>query len=142
MTVLRGNHEDMLLNVISAPEPGDRALDLWLWNGGELSLLPFARAHRAWFEALPYYAIRGPYLLVHAGVRPGVPLEDQRERDLIWIREPFLSQDHGLPYTVVHGHSITNDFEIERRNRRIGIDTGAFLSGKLTALRLEFETAS
>ncbi|KAA6184146.1 serine/threonine protein phosphatase [Thiohalocapsa marina] len=139
VTVLRGNHEDMLLDVVIDPDPDEHTLDLWLWNGGDLALLPFAREHRAWFEALPLYAIRGPYLFVHAGVRPGVPLEAQHEQDLIWIREPFLSRDHGLPYIVVHGHSITKDFRIERTNHRIGIDTGAFRSGTLTALPLEVD---
>lgn len=60
-------------------------------------------------------------------------------RDMIWIREPFLSRPHGLPYTVVHGHSITPDFKIERKPGRIGIDTGAYRSGKLTALVLEID---
>jgi serine/threonine protein phosphatase 1 len=52
---------------------------------------------------------------VHAGVRPGIPLEEQRDEDLIWIRKPFLSRRHGLPYTVVHGHTITRDHRIDRR---------------------------
>ncbi len=78
----------------------------------------------------------GNDLFVHAGVRPGVPLEEQAKDDLIWIRMPFLSRPHGLPYTVVHGHSITKDHQIERRPGRINLDTGAFSSGVLSSLRL------
>ena len=74
---------------------------------------------------------------MHAGVRPGVPLEQQKDDDLIWIRKPFLSKPHGLPYTVVHGHSITEEYGIERHPHRINLDSGAFISGILSSLRLE-----
>ena len=136
VTVLRGNHEQMLLDAIRETIPG-KATDLWLWNGGDLDLLPLAAEHRDWFEKLPYTAIRGNYLFVHAGVRPGVPLEEQAQDDLIWIRTPFLSRHHGLPYTVVHGHSITKNHQIDRRPGRINMDTGAFGSGVLSSLRLD-----
>jgi serine/threonine protein phosphatase 1 len=63
-----------------------------------------------------------------------VPLEEQRDEDLIWIRRPFLSRPHGLPYTVVHGHMITRDHQIDRRPHRINLDTGAFTSGLLSSL--------
>jgi len=53
--------------------------------------------HRDWLEALPLTAQRGSYLFVHAGVRPGVPLEEQQADDLLWIRRPFLTRNHGLP---------------------------------------------
>jgi serine/threonine protein phosphatase 1 len=77
----------------------------------------------------------GDYLFVHAGLRPGIPLAEQRVEDLRWIREEFTGsrRDHGL--VVVHGHTIVEAAEI--KPNRIGIDTGAFASGKLTALRLE-----
>lgn len=136
VTVLRGNHEQMLIDALAEDEP-DGATDLWEWNGGDTALLPFYRQHRAWFEALPRTAIRGNYLFVHAGVRPGVPLEQQKDDDLIWIRRPFLNRPHGLPYTVVHGHSITSDHRIDRRADRINLDTGAFTSGVLSSLRLD-----
>jgi len=135
VTVLRGNHEQMLIDALAEDEP-DAATDVWEWNGGDTALLPFNRQHRAWFEALPRMAIRGDYLFVHAGVRPGVPLEQQKDDDLIWIRRPFLNRPHGLPYTVVHGHSITSDHRIDRRADRINLDTGAFKSGVLSSLRL------
>ena len=135
VTVLRGNHEQMLLEALEEDEP-DAATDVWEWNGGDPDLLPFYRQHRAWFTALPHTAIRGAYLFVHAGVRPGVPLEQQKHDDLIWIRRPFLTRSHGLPYTVVHGHSITQDYRIDRRPDRINLDTGAFKSGVLSSLSL------
>ncbi len=136
VTVLRGNHEQMLLDALTEGEPG-KATDLWLMNGGDPEFLPVACEHQDWLAALPLMAIRGSYLFVHAGVRPGVSLADQQEDDLLWIREPFLRRDHGLPYTVVHGHTFRKDFQVARLPHRIGIDTGAFLSGRLTALRLD-----
>ena len=137
VTVLRGNHEQMLLDALdqdSNDSNGDGCE--WMENGGNWTLVAFARPHRDWFAALPYTAIRGHYLFVHAGVRPGVALKDQDVEDLIWIRQPFLDQPHGLPYTVVHGHTITPNCEIEHLPYRIGLDTGAFFSGRLSALRL------
>lgn len=135
VTVLRGNHEQMLLDAMAEDEP-DADTDLWEWNGGDTDLLPFYRKHRAWFEALPHTTIRGNYLFVHAGVRPGVPLEQQKDNDLLWIRQPFLNRPHGLPYIVVHGHTFNSDYCITRLPHRIGIDSGAFKSGQLTALPL------
>ena len=135
VTVLRGNHEQMLLDALTEDQPGP-ATELWEWNGGDLDLLPFARHHIDWFKALPFTAIRGSYLFVHAGVRPDVPLEEQQEEDLIWIRKPFLSRPHGLPYIVVHGHTITRGHQIDRHPHRINLDTGAFGSGILSSILL------
>lgn len=139
VTVLRGNHEQMLSDALAEDVPGT-ATDIWEWNGGDPSLLPFYRQHRKWFEALPYRAIRGRFLFVHAGVRPGVPLEQQKLDDLIWIRQPFLNRPHGLPYTVVHGHSITKNHRIDRRSDRINLDTGAFTSGVLSSVSLNISS--
>ena len=77
----------------------------------------------------------GDYLFVHAGIRPGVPLAEQARVDLRWIREPFLSDraEHG--FVVVHGHTIRK--QVEDRSNRIGIDTGAYRFGILTALGLQ-----
>ncbi|GAA0284415.1 metallophosphoesterase [Alteraurantiacibacter aestuarii] len=77
----------------------------------------------------------GDYVFVHAGIDPEVPLAEQRPQDLRWIREPFLS--HSEPYgtVVVHGHTISD--QPEDKGNRIGIDTGAYASGRLTALVLE-----
>lgn len=77
----------------------------------------------------------GDYLFVHAGIKPGVPVERQNVADLRWIREEFLEdrRDHGL--MIVHGHTITDG--VDERSNRIGIDTGAYQSGVLTAIGLE-----
>ena len=77
----------------------------------------------------------GDYLFVHAGIRPGVALADQRRADLRWIREAFLDHDESFGRVVVHGHTISDSAQI--RHNRIGIDTGAYRSGRLTALGLE-----
>jgi serine/threonine protein phosphatase 1 len=79
--------------------------------------------------------VEGDYLFVHAGIRPGIPLGLQKREDLLWIRSDFLDseEDHGR--VVVHGHTITDKPEV--RLNRIGIDTGAFFSDRLTCLVLE-----
>jgi len=77
----------------------------------------------------------GGYAFVHAGILPDVPLEDQSAKDLRWIREPFLSHAGHHSHVIVHGHTISRRAEL--RENRIGIDTGAFVSGRLTALVLE-----
>jgi serine/threonine protein phosphatase 1 len=136
VTVLRGNHEQMLIDALAEDTPGD-ATELWEWNGGNPEFLPVAREHRVWLESLPLTAVRGDYLFVHAGVRPGVPLQEQRSEDLLWIRGSFLKEPHGLPCTVVHGHTFQSDYRITHLPHRIGIDTGAFVSGRLTALPLD-----
>ena len=91
--------------------------------------------HRRFLDELADTFRFGDYLFVHAGIRPGVPLEEQSTTDLRWIREPFLSdtRDHGM--VVVHGHTICED--VEERGNRIAIDTGAFSSGRLTALVID-----
>lgn len=77
----------------------------------------------------------GDYILVHAGIRPGIAIERQSEQDLRWIREPFLksTRDHGG--IIVHGHTVMP--EVVERPNRIGIDTGAYETGVLTALVIE-----
>ena len=152
--VLAGNHEEMLLGSIDH----DETLRHFLRHGGKetmfsYGLLPeeYAQAkvdllrerlvqlvpesHIAFMRAMENQIVFGDYLFVHAGIRPGVPLGEQMLPDLRWIRREFL--DHAEPHShvVVHGHTITDD-PVERPNR-IGIDTGAFASGRLTALGLE-----
>ena len=77
----------------------------------------------------------GDYLFVHAGIRPGIDLAGQSQRDLRWIRAAFLDSDSDHGFMVVHGHSIAAD--VVERSNRIGIDTGAYASGVLTAIGLE-----
>lgn len=86
------------------------------------------------------YVIFGDFLFTHAGIRPGVPLLRQRSHELRWIREPFLNfkGDHGV--MVVHGHTISAEIEI--RENRIGIDTGAYKTGRLSAICIEDEHVS
>lgn len=158
LVALRGNHEDAMTRFLDDPAT---AAD-WFRFGGLATLesygvaldprLPgparITAAHAALRAALPARHLAllrgmrpslavGDYLLVHAGVRPGVPLDGQDPVDLMWIREEFLDSaaDHGK--VVVHGHTIVRAPEV-RRNR-IGIDTGAFATGRLTALVLDGE---
>jgi serine/threonine protein phosphatase 1 len=93
------------------------------------------RAHREFLESFADTFRFGDYLFVHAGIRPGITVEEQDRHDLRWIREPFLSdaKEHG--FIVVHGHTIVG--RVEERPNRIAIDTGAYHSGVLTALAVE-----
>ncbi|KHL24458.1 serine/threonine protein phosphatase [Croceibacterium mercuriale] len=92
----------------------------------------------AWLQGLEDMVTIGDYLFVHAGINPAVPLAEQQTKDLRWIREPFLSHGKPHPLMVVHGHTIVD--APEERTNRIGIDTGAYRTGRLTALRLEGTT--
>ncbi len=156
---LRGNHEELMLRFLDDPETGPE----WFFNGGDATLFSYGvkpnnplvsgmaaaalrhqlvarlpEPHLALLRSLGLYHVERDYLFVHAGIRPGVPIEDQLELDLTWIRDDFLDSraDHGK--VVVHGHTITG--EPEFRANRIGIDTGAFLSGRLTCLVLDGAT--
>lgn len=90
--------------------------------------------HLSFIDVLPISLRVGPFLFVHAGIRPGVALPDQTDEDMLWIREPFLSVGPQLPFTVVHGHSPVPEPDFGRS--RIGIDTGAYGSGKLSVLKI------
>jgi serine/threonine protein phosphatase 1 len=94
--------------------------------------------HLQFLEALPFFHELGGYYFAHAGVRPGVSLEQQEPADLLWIREEFLFSNKEFGKTVVHGHSPTEN--PVRRINRIGIDTGAYATGRLTAAVLEGST--
>lgn len=152
---LLGNHEEVLLRILK----GDAQLiTKWRWFGGAESLESYGvdpsqfshltdeealalvrraipKEHVEFLESFADSCRFGDYLFVHAGIRPGVELEQQRQSDLRWIREPFLldESDHG--FVVVHGHTIAR--EVEVRPNRIGIDTGAYRTGVLTALAIE-----
>jgi serine/threonine protein phosphatase 1 len=153
---LKGNHEALLLDFVADPDK----LDHWRRNGGGATMdsygvdvagLLAAKAspvvwHAAFIAKLPephlafYTSLRlhvsvGDYLFVHAGIRPGVPLDAQDETDLIWIRHEFLDATGPFGPVVVHGHTPV-DAPVVTPNR-IGIDTGAVFSGRLTALRLQ-----
>ena len=150
---LMGNHEAMLLAALNNDTQQDT--DRWLDNGGAESLaswgLKSSTRPRDWLAAIPpahqvllrdlrpLHELEG-YLFVHAGVRPGVPLVQQRRNDLLWIRESFLAWEGVmLPETpdrvIVHGHT-PSDQPVLRANR-IGLDTGAGRGGALTCAVLE-----
>ncbi|MEZ6002153.1 metallophosphoesterase family protein [Hyphomonas sp.] len=90
--------------------------------------------HLKFYQNLQHYYVTGDYLFVHAGLRPGEALENQTVRDMLWIREEFLDAEEQFPQVVVHGHTPADG--VFRDDRRIGLDTGAFISGKLSAVRL------
>ena len=152
--ILAGNHEEMFLL-------GFTNLDVlrhFLRHGGRETLLSYGldrarynaasieevqammeaavpEADRAFIAGFEDKIAIGDYLFVHAGIDPAVPIEEQKTSDLRWIREPFLSHEEPHGPVVVHGHTIAGD-PVETGNR-IGIDTGAYASGRLTALVLE-----
>jgi serine/threonine protein phosphatase 1 len=149
---LRGNHEEALLRFLADALAGPT----WLANGGMAAIDSYAGPqrdahdllslqealqrglpgeHRSWLESLPHSHAEGDYFFAHAGVRPGVPLHRQDPMDLMWIRREFLDSAAEFGKVVVHGHTVT-DQPVQRHNR-IGIDTGAYRSGRLTALVAE-----
>ena len=152
---LLGNHEEVLLRVLDG-EP-DIAYD-WLGFGGDacvesygvdaasLQAMDEARIAQVLRGAIPASHIAflksfgdtfrfGDYLLVHAGIRPGVAIEAQKPQDLRWIRRPFLADEHDHGCLVIHGHTISEG--VDRRANRVGIDTGAYRTGILTAAVVE-----
>jgi len=138
VTVLRGNHEQLCINALTTRHVDDASL--WLMNGGSTNFANYLKDHPdvlTWMDNLPYYVIRGDYLFVHAGVSPGVNINEQDPHDLLWIRRPFLQHDHKLPYTVVHGHTIQHSETPVYGDKRISIDLGAFATGNLCTLPLQ-----
>lgn len=151
---LMGNHEQTLLQFLDDPEGGP----VWAEFGGGETLASYGVArpagrdpeawraaqeqfqrnlpsrHLAFLRQLELSALYGDYLFVHAGVRPGRALAEQDPQDLLWIRGDFLHQPHGLGLVVVHGH--TPDEEPFVGPHRINVDTGAYATGVLTAVRL------
>jgi len=87
--------------------------------------------HRRFLNGLLLFKELGDYLFVHAGLRPGLALAEQNERDFLWIRDEFINDTGAFDRMIVHGHTPISD--PHRDHRRIGIDTGAYLTGKLTA---------
>ena len=92
-------------------------------------------SHVAFLASLRSSLAVGRYFLCHAGVRPGVPLARQREEDLLWIRDEFLDSKADFGKVVVHGHTPTATAEL--KPNRVNVDTGAFISGRLTCAVLE-----
>jgi len=154
---LLGNHERMMLDFLEDASIGP----LWLRNGGDATMLSYGVAydakggfdlqrlrglqgelrhrlperHLAFLLGLRLLHVEGDYAFVHAGIRPGVDLEAQEEMDLLWVRGLFLRSEHDHGRMIVHGHTIVPEPEI--LPNRIGIDTGAWYTGRLTTLALE-----
>lgn len=152
---LLGNHEQTLLDFLDYPNEAAG----WLAWGGRETLASYGvpmpagfrppdpvalrdalrvripESHVEFLQQMPLLHVEGDYVFVHAGIRPGVPLQEQGKSDLLWIRQDFTGSTEWHGHVVVHGHSISE--EVEMLPNRIGIDTGAFCTGVLTALVLE-----
>ena len=155
VVALKGNHEEALLQFLDDPA----FAATWMEHGGGPTLASYdvppsvARTdveawtkvrdafdealpdvHRAFYQQLELMRVVGDYAFVHAGVRPGVAIEDQAERDLLWIRHEFLNDRGPFGKVVVHGHTPSEEPQMLRH--RLGLDTGAYATGVLTAARL------
>lgn len=154
---LKGNHEALLLDFLENPD----AFVNWRRWGGSETLMSYRLApagligteqrkqladalrqalpqrHRDFFSGLLAKYVCGDYFFVHAGVRPGISLTAQKEDDLLWIREDFLFATDDFGKIIVHGHEPVRTPDI--RPNRIGIDTGAYITGNLTCLVIEGE---
>ncbi|MBR1154299.1 metallophosphoesterase family protein [Bradyrhizobium sp. JYMT SZCCT0428] len=134
---LKGNHEDLFLAALD----GEDAEMNWLANGGGATLRSY-RASRArdiptshidWIRSLPLSHDDGQRFFVHAGVHPDRPLDQQRARDLLWIREPFLSSNKDFGRLIVHGHTPLKSGIPDLRPNRLNLDTGAVYGRALTS---------
>jgi serine/threonine protein phosphatase 1 len=152
---LLGNHEEVMRSILIDREK--ELLDNWLSFGGRETLMSYGvkpsalaagptkmiaelaaktpPSHLEFLQKLEVSASFGDYFFCHAGVRPGVSLDQQKDDDLIWIRQEFLGYTGPFGKVVVHGHSIR--LKAEFKANRIAIDTGAYATGRLTALGLE-----
>jgi serine/threonine protein phosphatase 1 len=152
---LLGNHEEVLLRILRGES---ELITKWRWFGGteclnsygvdtarlgemseedalEVVCAAIPKEHVEFLESFDDSCRFGDYLFVHAGIRPGVEIDQQRQSDLRWIREPFLFDDTDHGFIVVHGHTIRP--EVEVRSNRIAIDTGAYRTGVLTTLAID-----
>ncbi|HZV06160.1 MAG TPA: metallophosphoesterase family protein [Gemmataceae bacterium] len=160
LILLKGNHESYLSQFLRMPS----VLASWRQVGGFETLLSYGvvpqlnagaeelqrmaaalaeqlvDSHKAFFDRLRVSYSCGSYFFVHAGVRPGIPLERQKEQDALWIREEFLLCEENFDKMIVHGHTPVREAEYHRN--RINIDTGAYATGKLTCLVLENDEAA
>jgi serine/threonine protein phosphatase 1 len=153
---LHGNHEEFFLRFLEDPS----ILEMWVALGGQSTLMSYGvqvpgmgfsterarkvreellqampREHLEFLTNLKPFFVLGDFVFVHAGIRPGVPLDKQKPEDLFWIRDDFLNSpaDHG--YLVIHGHTI--DEQVQKLFNRIGVDTGAYATGILSCAVLE-----
>ena len=156
---LKGNHEEAMLDFLVDPSAGAR----WCEYGGDAALRSFglkppelkhrveawarisadldhrlSPGERSFLEGLEFSLSVGDYFFAHAGARPGEALDRQSQRDLMWIRNSFLDSEVEFEKVIVHGHTPSREVHVDRR--RIGVDTKAYESGVLSALRLEGRT--
>lgn len=140
--LLRGNHEDMLLAALEG-----RMSTTWLFNGGEATLRSYGltpleleqlpAAHLEFYRSLELMHRALGYVFVHAGLLPGVAIEDQDPRDMLWIRDEFYMSDYDFGEKVVFGHTPFPRPMV--REHLIGVDTGAVYGNALTCLLLPGE---
>jgi serine/threonine protein phosphatase 1 len=144
---LKGNHEDMFLDYMGL---GGRHGGAFLYNGGAATLVSYGMEpwcegpvvasrlpadHLSFFRALQTTYLTPPFLVVHAGVHPERALAEQREEDLLWIRDRFIAGPHALPYTVCFGHTPRRDVLIDLPYK-IGLDTGCVYGNRLSCIEL------
>jgi len=130
---LRGNHEQMLLEVLDGGDP-----TIFVYNGGgrtiasyqALDRWPPPPSHQEFLRTLPTSYATGEFIFVHAGLRPGIAETDQHPDDLLWIRASFLDSSYDWGKTVVFGHTPFAQALLEKQ--RIGLDTGCVYGGRLT----------
>jgi serine/threonine protein phosphatase 1 len=141
---LKGNHEQMLADYLSGKDRmtylyngGQQTLDSYLRNSSAPGRYPIPEAHLRFFESLQLMFETENYIFVHAGLRKGLPLENQRPEDLLWIRENFVDTRHSFGKRVVFGHTPFDEPRVEPN--KIGIDTGAVYGNKLTCVQLPEE---
>lgn len=147
--VLKGNHDDLFLKAVF--EQDRRYAAAWMSRGGMETLasyypgdlneaVEFVRTMhgdhlRMFANAKPMVTVDG-IVFAHAGIDPMVSLTDQTEKNLMWIRDPFLDHVGHLQNIIVHGHTVVGDLPVVTENR-ISIDTGAYYSGRLTAVAID-----
>ena len=127
-----GGHETLMSYGISPPGWSDLDGSLQIVQADLRARMP--EAHEVFLRSLALSHREGDYLFVHAGVRPDIPLDRQEPHDLMWIREEFLSDKRNHGVVIVHGHSIQN--APDNLANRIGVDTGAYTTGRLTCVVL------
>ena len=134
---LMGNHETLALSAVARSD----FMNDWVDNGGASTLRSYGAAsaaelpedHVEWLRSLAHCCDDGQRFFVHAGINPDKPLDEQDWQDLLWIREPFLSDHRDYGRLIVHGHTPTRDGMPDLRRNRLNIDTGAVFGGPLTA---------
>ena len=158
---LKGNHEETLLAFLSDPKQGP----VWAQYGGRETLISYGvrpprslsfneewieasdqlqanlpEDHETFFRSLKSSMRVGPYGFAHAGMRPGIPFDQQDERDLLWIRDEFLKSTQDLDVMLIHGHTPVDEAVVG--HNRVNVDTGAYYSGCLTAARIDGNSIS